>query len=667
MSLPDRRSRGQSGLSIVETLVALAVGAIVIGPVGAWMMLIFSTQAPAAAGLTDAGESRVLDTFVTRDVTSAERLVAAGPPPLAEPLVTCAGAPGGADVLLNVYDLGSASSVLVYGTVDESGGSKTLYRWTCDLSVDHVVQEETVVLRNLRAAGAVCEDDPDQCERITLKATLGTGYETSVTASRRARAAEQEGFGGSSVPVAFIQETGRTGRTPGSPMTVDLTGTAVDADTPLADLSFEWSVAGPGAASLTSTAGATTTFSTFIAGDYTVTLEVYDGLNTATLPFSIEVVNVPPAITAASCSDVGPDLFTCTANASDPDTNSGVDFEWRYPSDPIGGEQSAFGDPVSIPIDPVVPGLVVVELRATDDEGGQAVRYIELERASNPPTGPIVLDPEPVLLPGLLPRLLNTDGDDASRTAVFSTVTDDTQIWELLDDQGTVVADSEVGDDGFDSLEFSHVFGQGASGAHTIRRTTTNLEVEEIRFRVNAPPVAGFSVSAVQGNAPQTLTFTDASSDDVGFSGHIWDLNALGPFGGQWMAGGTSVSQTFSEPGTYTVRMVVTDIDGLSSTVSKPVVIPGVPSQPEPPAWPSAPPYDRVTFAPVPGATGYVVEFVNAGTGGCINTVQVFVAGGGPFEAAEGGTPCAGGSTEASLAVRANAATGPFSIATPKP
>ncbi len=650
------RNRGQAGFTLIETLVAIAISVIVVGPVGAWMMLIFTTQAPTAAGFTDAGQSRVLNTWITRDVSSAEIVVAADPAPPEGSLITCAGTPQGATTVLTLHDLGSRKGAIVYGNVaSPSGDTVSLFRWKCDYTTEHVVFEETEILRGADDVTATCDDDPDECRTVTVAAKLEGGHETSVTASRRSSAASLVGFGGTVVPVPYIVENSRTSRAPGAPITVDLVASAFDSDTPAGGLQYSWSVSGPGAASLSDTSGTTTTFSTFIAGDYTIDLEVFDGLNTATLPYSISVVNVAPIIEAASCDVISSvaRTYNCTATAADADTDGPLGYGWTFPADAFGSVSTATGPNVDIALDSSLQGAVIVELRVIDDEGSSTTRTFQLDLGSDP-DAPINVVPSPVNVPGHLPRLLSTDGDAAStRTATFSTSAADTSGWELIDASGTTVSFGP-------SNEVTHVFAKDSTGDFTIRRLRGAQPAEEVRFRVNSAPTVAFSHSVPQGNAPQAVTFTDLSSDDYGLSALAWDFSALGPFSGQWTGSGAAVSHTFNNPGTYAVQLTVTDIDGLVRSTMVPIEIPGVPAVPPPPRWESG----SVVFDPVPGATGYVVTLVY---GDCGQPVSRPVGASGPFRVTPAPEPgCTGGIT-AALAVRANAATGVSSAAVAGP
>ena len=107
-------------------------------------------------------------------------------------------------------------------------------------------------------------------------------------------------------------------------------------------------------------------------------------------------------------------------------------------------------------------------------------------------------------------------------------------------------------------------------------------------FGANQPPEASFTAAPTSGNAPLTVAFDGSGSfdpdpgDTISYS---WDLNGDGVYGDS-----TAVAPTFTytTPGTYSVRLQVTDNHGASGT-SQPVTIsvnntPPVPLIDDPPA-----------------------------------------------------------------------------------
>lgn len=94
---------------------------------------------------------------------------------------------------------------------------------------------------------------------------------------------------------------------------------------------------------------------------------------------------------------------------------------------------------------------------------------------------------------------------------------------------------------------------------------TTNTTVR----KKNQPPIASFTYSPQHPKVNENITFDASSSYDS--DGKIvkyeWD------FGDGSIASGKIVTHTYSQPGTYTVTLTVTDDDGLTNTRSKQITV----------------------------------------------------------------------------------------------
>lgn len=74
----------------------------------------------------------------------------------------------------------------------------------------------------------------------------------------------------------------------------------------------------------------------------------------------------------------------------------------------------------------------------------------------------------------------------------------------------------------------------------------------------NHPPVSKFSASALTGTSPLTVTFTSQATDPDGDPLDLaWDIA-----GTRKESGATSITHTFTQPGTYGVSLVASDPDG---------------------------------------------------------------------------------------------------------
>ncbi len=85
---------------------------------------------------------------------------------------------------------------------------------------------------------------------------------------------------------------------------------------------------------------------------------------------------------------------------------------------------------------------------------------------------------------------------------------------------------------------------------------------------VNQTPTASFTISATTGNAPLNVSVdADASADADGqIASYAWDFDGTPGIG--------AVAQhTFEDPGTFEVRLTVTDDDGATSTTTRTVTV----------------------------------------------------------------------------------------------
>jgi PKD repeat protein len=90
------------------------------------------------------------------------------------------------------------------------------------------------------------------------------------------------------------------------------------------------------------------------------------------------------------------------------------------------------------------------------------------------------------------------------------------------------------------------------------------------------PPVARITASTQRGTAPLTVNFSGTGSTDADGSVTAWAWT----FGDGGTASGSTASRTYSNPGSYTAQLLVTDNSGLTGsssvtiTVDPPVVVP---------------------------------------------------------------------------------------------
>jgi large repetitive protein len=107
----------------------------------------------------------------------------------------------------------------------------------------------------------------------------------------------------------------------------------------------------------------------------------------------------------------------------------------------------------------------------------------------------------------------------------------------------------------------------GSSGPQTFTVTTPPTPSPPTS---PAPPVASFTWVPATPVVGQAVSFVSKSTDaSAPITGFAWDLSGAGSL----TAGGPVVTSTFSTPGAHTVRLQVSDANGLSSAVAATVLV----------------------------------------------------------------------------------------------
>ncbi len=309
-------------------------------------------------------------------------------------------------------------------------------------------------------------------------------------------------------------------------------------------------------------------------------------------------------ITPQSAPGDLPARYLLSAQGSiDPDGRI-VEYRWRFPngSEKTGVETTAlFG----------TAGTFRVDLRITDDQGlaATASQYISVT-ASQPALG---VPPQAVfsLVPdgGFVPLIVRADasGSHDAHGAIA------TYQWQTSDGQRAEGAIAQF------------LFRQVVP-LQTITLTVTDSEgltasqTQAVKLfnppaPANTPPVARFTATPAQGDAPLAVTLDMTASHDPD--------GELGLF--QWLVAGelvrnysTTWTHTLNQPGTYVITLRVYDQQGAQSTMSQTVTVldpnPAPPVTPTPPTdLPTAPPVNQaphpvITLTPDTGVAPLVVQ-----------------------------------------------------------
>ena len=304
-------------------------------------------------------------------------------------------------------------------------------------------------------------------------------------------------------------------------------------------------------------------------GTYTVTLTVTDGVvsDPETKTGYITVVPDPPeaSFTAGPKDPSVPLALKFTDTSEDPPDGSIVKREWDFDGD---GTIDSMEESPEYTF--ASGGTKSVSLTVTDDDN--ATNTVRQDVVVNdPPTadfGAAAIDPSK-------PRELTfTDKSaDADPGSVMAWA------WDFEND-GTV-----------DSTVQNPIHSFAGAGPKTVTLTVTDDEgataTASRPVGVNAAPSASFTASSLTGEAPFEPTFTSTATDpDGSIASYEWS------FGDGTTGSGPSVSHRYTAPGTYDVRLTVTDDDGARSSATKTIAVTLPPESI--PAGPAAPTLQKV-------------------------------------------------------------------------
>jgi PKD repeat protein len=101
-----------------------------------------------------------------------------------------------------------------------------------------------------------------------------------------------------------------------------------------------------------------------------------------------------------------------------------------------------------------------------------------------------------------------------------------------------------------------------------------SLQTITVNTPPNVPPTAAIGSSGTGGQAPYTVSFdgTGSSDPDGSITSYAWN------FGNDRTATTPTASATYTQPGTYTVTLTVTDNQGATGTATRQIVVTGAPN-----------------------------------------------------------------------------------------
>ena len=294
-------------------------------------------------------------------------------------------------------------------------------------------------------------------------------------------------------------------------------------------------------------------------GPFTVSLlvEDQDG-GTSTISRTVDVVDLPNVKPDAnfSISPASPtilDNITFTSTSTDSD-GSIASFAWDLDND--GAYDDASGNQASqmFPL----AGTYTIGLLVTDNEG-ETDTVAKTVTVGSPPNDP------PTAAFHFSPSAPNTN-----QAVTFTS--------DAADDGSVALEEWDFEADGtYDTTGSEVQRAYATAGTYTVRlRVTDDMGVQATTTKTvnvteppNDAPTAAFHFSPSSPKSADAITFTSDSTDDGAIASQLWDLNN----DGTWDASEAEFQHAYAVPGTYTVRLRVTDDKGVSRETTKTVTV----------------------------------------------------------------------------------------------
>ncbi|PZF76894.1 hypothetical protein DK847_10555 [Aestuariivirga litoralis] len=402
---------------------------------------------------------------------------------------------------------------------------------------------------------------------VTLTVTDDTGLTRTATTTVTVEATNPGG------PTAnfTMSSSPATGR---APLQVTFDGSpSLPGGSPIT--SWAWQIGEPAIATLSGRNPPPYTFTK--SGTFPVKLTVTNATLSAHTIQNVVVVNTAPtpsfdATPVAAGPVIAPAVFSLNASASSDADGSITTYEWSVDEPPgvanIAIPNKTTGDAFNQTFEK--PGTYTIRLRVTDNLNlsEETIRQIT-----------VLAKPKPSFTP-------SASSGPAPLAVSFnpSGSTDDGQITSYR-------------------WEFGDGTSQNETTAAIVPKTFTVPGTYTVKLTVtpNTPPTASFTPSPSSGPAPLAVSFNPSGSTDDGqITSYHWEF---GVDDAQNETTAAIVSRTFTEPGTYTVKLTVTDNAGLSQSTTRDVTV-----------TPNTPPTASFTPSPSSGPAPLAVSFNPSGS-----------------------------------------------------
>lgn len=604
-----RDRRGQQGYTILELLLVVAISALLIGPVFAWMILVMRQQPVQRDTMVRTAQADMLRTYFTRDAAVAgkadfnDRAVTdpqRDQPPSGLPFDSnwptwwqeCRIDDGIGVPLVVLLGQGKTLTKTIYSIAPMTEGSTevpgkfSLWRTVCAANTgDSIAANQVVEDIDPDATTATCSSPPtaargdeEWCRGVTLTVQgIGASKPVVLTATRRTDSeALNQTEDGNFIPVARIT---------------------------VLDQGF---------------------------------------VNTASPEYRLRLT---------------------AANSTDTEPGSTLTYVWGLPDGPGAGASSTESTDTEVDLSFNQPGRYWVSLKVTDSDGATNETSMSV----------LVRNRRPVVVADVTPLEVPAVGGKITMTATGSHDPDGhplSYLWRITseaDKPAVLAAERLTADAQFDVPEWAvgplqvvlvvtdlHGDTARASFSVTIAEPPGVDEEEPGGPTPTDPPVPGAPVAAFTPSATggTSVSFDAGASTGTDLT-YAWTYDLLL---GRGTGSGAQSSHTYPSPGTYTAHLKVTDGANRTATATRSVVVPGKPATPG---------NVRVVrgdlvWDPVSGARRYQV-IMDVSSNGCVREAEQFVAASAAPRRAIPPSPCLGVNLVATGRVRVEGAPGSYS------
>ncbi|MFZ4518382.1 MAG: PKD domain-containing protein [Microthrixaceae bacterium] len=553
-------------MTMIETLMALALTALIMVPMLGWAFFAFQSQVDTREQSLQGSGIGMTRTYLARDIASADWAATTG-----SDAVDCTGREGAGGRVLLVASGTAGRAVYTESESLDRPGNYSLWRRSCATAGGPATGAVELVRVQRNASTATCIQgtaDPGRCRRVVVRLVLPDSKALTLSASVRSdRAGTVDQPVADPIPPTVVLAVSPTAGFRGTQFNFSSTGSADPAGT---TVRFLWEF---GDGTTSTAANPTKTYGA--VGSFTAVLTVTTaGGTTATDYVVVRVDNRVPTAVIAAPADNSSVFRGQTVSFSSAGSGDGADaaFGGRIVSqvwDFGDGTSSTAANPTKS-YDQLSPaGGFVVRLTVTDDLGAQNQAQIRVVVANRLPS--VVINATPTS--GASPLVVN----------LTSTVTDETTMttnpaityaWDYGDGRTSTVANPG-------NVTFT------GSGTRTVRLTITDDAAATASatrtITLNTPPTAAFTLTPSSGRAPTSVSFTNSSTDADGtIASYAWNFgngatSTVRSPSAQTFTFNNAASDTFVS-NTYTVTLTVTDNGGATATTTQTVSITGAPA-----------------------------------------------------------------------------------------